>query len=198
MPSDAPITKPVAAAVLLIGDEILSGRTQDTNLQTIAKFVGPLGVQIGEVRVVSDVEELIAAAVNELLSRTDAFDPARASLFKTNVTEFTQRVGDLHLAGDLKNQARAERTLPTVLEAFVKVKACFPELVTASARQRADAFLRLIPLHDDTCQSGRRYQIFQFLLIWKSGVIVVHAKRTQNFSTGTLDRFRPATTHAMR
>lgn len=69
MPSDAPITKPVAAAVLLIGDEILSGRTQDTNLQTIAKFVGPLGVQIGEVRVVSDVEELIAAAVNELRAR---------------------------------------------------------------------------------------------------------------------------------
>jgi molybdopterin-biosynthesis enzyme MoeA-like protein len=35
----------VKAAVLLIGDELLSGRTQDVNLQTIAKFLAPLGVQ---------------------------------------------------------------------------------------------------------------------------------------------------------
>jgi len=65
MPSPAPVT----AAVLLIGDEILSGRTQDTNLQTIAKFVGPLGVQIGEVRIVPDVETEIAAALNALRAR---------------------------------------------------------------------------------------------------------------------------------
>ena len=61
----------VTAAVLLIGDELLSGRTQDTNLQTIAKFVGPLGVQIAEVRVVADVESEIAAAVNALRGRYD-------------------------------------------------------------------------------------------------------------------------------
>ena len=59
----------VTAAVLLIGDELLSGRTQDTNLQTIAKFLAPHGVQIGEVRIVSDVETEIAAAVNELRAR---------------------------------------------------------------------------------------------------------------------------------
>jgi molybdenum cofactor synthesis domain-containing protein len=59
----------VTAAVLLIGDELLSGRTQDTNLQTIAKFVGPLGVQIAETRVVADIEEEIVAAVNALRAR---------------------------------------------------------------------------------------------------------------------------------
>ena len=61
----------VAAAVLLIGDELLSGRTQDINLQTIAKFLAPLGVQIGEARVVADSPEAIIEAVNALRARYD-------------------------------------------------------------------------------------------------------------------------------
>lgn len=59
----------VTAAVLLIGDELLSGRTQDTNLQTIARFLAPLGVQIAEARVVADVPDAIADAVNALRGR---------------------------------------------------------------------------------------------------------------------------------
>lgn len=59
----------VKAAVLLIGDELLSGRTQDVNLQTIAKFVAPLGVQIAEARVVADVPDEIVAAVNALRAK---------------------------------------------------------------------------------------------------------------------------------
>jgi molybdenum cofactor synthesis domain-containing protein len=61
----------VKAAVLLIGDELLSGRTQDVNLQTIAKFVAPLGVQIAEARVVADVPDEIVASVNELRAKYD-------------------------------------------------------------------------------------------------------------------------------
>ncbi|MBU6374271.1 MAG: competence/damage-inducible protein A [Alphaproteobacteria bacterium] len=61
----------VRAAVLLIGDELLSGRTQDTNLQTIAKYLAPLGIQIAEARVVPDVPETIAAAVNALRTAYD-------------------------------------------------------------------------------------------------------------------------------
>ncbi|NDC59692.1 MAG: competence/damage-inducible protein A [Alphaproteobacteria bacterium] len=61
----------VRAAVLLIGDELLSGRTQDSNLQTIAKFIAPLGVQIAEARVVPDVPETIAAALNALRTTYD-------------------------------------------------------------------------------------------------------------------------------
>jgi molybdenum cofactor synthesis domain-containing protein len=61
----------VKAAVLLIGDELLSGRTQDVNLQTIAKFLAPLGVQVAEARVVADVPEQIIAAVNELRAKYD-------------------------------------------------------------------------------------------------------------------------------
>jgi molybdenum cofactor synthesis domain-containing protein len=56
----------VKAAVLLIGDELLSGRTQDVNLQTLAKFLAPLGVQIAEARIVPDIPAEIAAAVNAL------------------------------------------------------------------------------------------------------------------------------------
>ncbi|MGD9982129.1 MAG: competence/damage-inducible protein A [Hyphomonadaceae bacterium] len=56
----------VKAAVLLIGDELLSGRTQDINLQAIAKFLTPLGVQVTEARVVADAPDEIAAAVNAL------------------------------------------------------------------------------------------------------------------------------------
>jgi molybdenum cofactor synthesis domain-containing protein len=64
-------TKQVKAAVLLIGDELLSGRTQDVNLQTIAKFVAPLGVQIAEARIVADVPDEIVAALNELRAKYD-------------------------------------------------------------------------------------------------------------------------------
>jgi molybdenum cofactor synthesis domain-containing protein len=61
----------VTAAVLLIGDELLSGRTQDTNLTAIARFVGPLGVQIAEARTVSDDEAVIGAALNALRVKYD-------------------------------------------------------------------------------------------------------------------------------
>lgn len=63
--------KPVTAAVLIIGDEILSGRTQDTNLNTIAKFFGQYGVDLCEARVVGDVKDEIVAAVNLLRARYD-------------------------------------------------------------------------------------------------------------------------------
>ena len=53
-------------AVLLIGDELLSGRTRDINLQTIAAALAPLGLQVGEARIVSDDHERIVAAVRAL------------------------------------------------------------------------------------------------------------------------------------
>jgi molybdenum cofactor synthesis domain-containing protein len=56
------------AAVLLIGDEILSGRTKDRNLGYIADFLNALGIDLKEARVVPDVEEAIVAAVNALRS----------------------------------------------------------------------------------------------------------------------------------
>jgi molybdenum cofactor synthesis domain-containing protein len=61
----------VTAAVLLIGDELLSGRTQDVNLHTVAKFLAPLGVQVAEARVVADIPAQIIEAVNALRTRYD-------------------------------------------------------------------------------------------------------------------------------
>ena len=57
------------AAVLIIGNEILSGRTQDCNLTYIAKRLGSTGVRLAEARVVSDSEGEIVAAVNALRQR---------------------------------------------------------------------------------------------------------------------------------
>lgn len=56
----------VTAALLVIGDEILSGRTKDRNIGAVADFCTDLGIELKEVRVVSDETEAIIAAVNAL------------------------------------------------------------------------------------------------------------------------------------
>ncbi len=61
----------VTAAVLVIGDEILSGRTADTNIASIARFLQPYGVDLREVRVVPDVHGEIVDAVRALSGRWD-------------------------------------------------------------------------------------------------------------------------------
>lgn len=61
--------KNVTAAVLVIGDELLSGRTKDTNVGHIAETMTSIGVDLREVRFVPDVEEEIVAALNALRSR---------------------------------------------------------------------------------------------------------------------------------
>jgi molybdenum cofactor synthesis domain-containing protein len=57
------------AAVLVIGDEILSGRTQDSNTAHIARVLGTLGIDLREARVVPDVQGEIVAALNALRAR---------------------------------------------------------------------------------------------------------------------------------
>jgi molybdenum cofactor synthesis domain-containing protein len=59
----------ITAAVMVIGDEILSGRTQDTNTSHIARFLGAFGIDLREVRVVPDIEDEIVAALNALRMR---------------------------------------------------------------------------------------------------------------------------------
>ena len=62
---------PVTAAILVIGDEILSGRTKDRNIGYIAEYLARAAVDVREARVVPDVEEEIVAAVNALRARYD-------------------------------------------------------------------------------------------------------------------------------
>ena len=61
----------VTAAVLVIGDELLSGRTKDVNIGYIADHLTAVGIQLKEVRVVSDVQIDIVDAVNALRARYD-------------------------------------------------------------------------------------------------------------------------------
>jgi molybdenum cofactor synthesis domain-containing protein len=61
----------VTAAILVIGDEILSGRTKDRNIGYIAEYLARLGVDVREARVVPDVEEEIVAALDALRKRYD-------------------------------------------------------------------------------------------------------------------------------
>ncbi|KQW76941.1 molybdenum cofactor biosynthesis protein [Devosia sp. Root413D1] len=64
-----PSPEAVTAALVVIGDEILSGRTKDVNIGATADFCTELGIELREVRVVSDVEDDIIAAVNAVRAR---------------------------------------------------------------------------------------------------------------------------------
>jgi molybdenum cofactor synthesis domain-containing protein len=61
----------VNAAILIIGNEILSGRTQDTNTSTLATWLNSIGVKVGEVRVIPDIEKIIIDNLNPLRSNYD-------------------------------------------------------------------------------------------------------------------------------
>lgn len=63
--------RPVTACVLIIGNEILSGRTQDVNLAHLAQTLNEFGVQVREARVIPDVENVIVDTLNEC---REAFD----------------------------------------------------------------------------------------------------------------------------
>ena len=60
-----------SASVLVIGDEILSGRTQDTNSNYIAKKMAEIGITTTEIRVIPDIKEVIIESVNELREKND-------------------------------------------------------------------------------------------------------------------------------
>jgi Predicted nucleotide-utilizing enzyme related to molybdopterin-biosynthesis enzyme MoeA len=64
-------SKSVTACVLIIGNEILSGRTQDINLNYISKILGKWGIQVREARVIPDVEETIIETRNSVRKHYD-------------------------------------------------------------------------------------------------------------------------------
>ena len=62
----------VNAAILIIGNEILSGRTQDTNTSTLANWLNSIGVKVNEVRIIPDIEKTIIDTLN-LLRKTNNY-----------------------------------------------------------------------------------------------------------------------------
>ena len=71
MTEDAIVERIWTAALVVIGDEILSGRTQDKNVAQIAAWLNVQGIRLAEVRVVSDRTDAIVEAVNTLRARND-------------------------------------------------------------------------------------------------------------------------------
>lgn len=65
------MVKKVKAALIIIGDEILSGRTEDANLNYIAKWLGDLGIILDEVRVIPDVANRIQSSIIECRTAFD-------------------------------------------------------------------------------------------------------------------------------
>ncbi len=60
------MTKKTNAAILIIGNEILSGRTQDTNTSTLSLWLNSIGIRVQEVRIIPDIEDTIVNSVNSL------------------------------------------------------------------------------------------------------------------------------------
>ena len=63
--------KTIQASIIIIGNEILSGRTQDTNTSTLAIWLNSIGVKLSEVRIVPDIEDTIINTVNSLRKKYD-------------------------------------------------------------------------------------------------------------------------------
>ena len=63
--------KKVNAAIIIIGNEILSGRTQDVNTKFLSKWLNDLGVTVEEVRVIADNEDVIIGCINEVRKKYD-------------------------------------------------------------------------------------------------------------------------------
>ena len=61
--------KDIFAGIIVIGNEILSGRTQDTNTSTISVWLNSLGIKVQEVRIIPDIEKNIINTVNELRNK---------------------------------------------------------------------------------------------------------------------------------
>jgi molybdenum cofactor synthesis domain-containing protein len=69
MPDSEPTQETITAALVVIGEEILSGRTKDANIAYVASYLTRIGILLREVRIVADLDAAIIAAVDELRDR---------------------------------------------------------------------------------------------------------------------------------
>ncbi|MBC8308028.1 MAG: competence/damage-inducible protein A [Pelagibacterales bacterium] len=66
-----PNKKEIISGIIIIGNEILSGRTKDLNTSTLSKWFNSIGIKVVEVRAIPDIEEIIINTVNELKQKFD-------------------------------------------------------------------------------------------------------------------------------
>ena len=92
----------VNAAILIIGNEILSGRTQDTNTSTLANWLNSIGVKVNAVRVIPDVEKTIVDTVNVLrrennyVFTTGGIGPTHDDITAASVSKAFDRKYEIH------------------------------------------------------------------------------------------------------
>ena len=92
----------VNAAILIIGNEILSGRTQDTNTGTLANWLNSIGVKVNEVRVVPDEEKIIVETLNLLrkiydyVFTTGGIGPTHDDITAQSVSKAFDRKYEIH------------------------------------------------------------------------------------------------------
>ena len=92
----------VNAAILIIGNEILSGRTQDTNTGTLATWLNSIGVKVNEVRVVPDEEKIIVDTLNLLrktynyVFTTGGIGPTHDDITAQSVSKAFNRKYEIH------------------------------------------------------------------------------------------------------
>ena len=63
--------KEIIASIIIIGNEVLSGRTKDLNTSAISIWLNSIGIIVHEVRVIPDIEKIIISTVNELRKKFD-------------------------------------------------------------------------------------------------------------------------------
>ncbi len=112
--TDAAQPRTMTAAVVIIGNEILSGRTKDANLPWLAERLNAAGVRVMEARVVPDSPDAIIAAVNETRSRFDyVFTTGGIGPTHDDITSAcVARAFGATLALNEKARARLERHYP--------------------------------------------------------------------------------------
>ena len=92
----------INAAILIIGNEILSGRTQDTNTNTLANWLNSIGVKVNEVRVIPDVEKTIVNTINVLRKEnnyvftTGGIGPTHDDITAASVSKAFDRKYEIH------------------------------------------------------------------------------------------------------
>jgi len=117
----------VTAALLVIGDEILSGRTKDKNIGFTADFLTAIGVDLKEVRVVPDEEPEIVAALNALRARytyvftTGGIGPTHDDITADAVAKAFGVAIDFHPGAVEILQARIAQTGGTMNEARMRM-----------------------------------------------------------------------------
>ena len=99
----------VNAAILIIGNEILSGRTQDTNTSTLANWLNSIGVKVNEVRVIPDAEKKIID--NKLFGINTDYEAFKITLKEWLDNSFNSKALILGTGGSSKSVSLALKIL---------------------------------------------------------------------------------------